>query len=194
MPICTPFVDNSAGRITVCTAATRPTGGALYDGKWIYESDTDRTLFYDSTTPGWVIHSEPLQAYTPTWVNLTASDSSQIFYYRRSDGWCDIQGRIVLTATASVGTAPTMSVPIAADTASWSHGQIQGRAVDVAPITYYPIQLLWATSTTVALRYVNAAAATSATLDALSATLPHAWTTSDYIEIWGRYPMATRIS
>lgn len=35
--------------IVVCTSTTRPTGGALFEGLFIYETDTNKTYFWDGT-------------------------------------------------------------------------------------------------------------------------------------------------
>lgn len=50
--------------VTVCTSATRPTGGAAFPGAVIYETDTKKTLTYDGTT--WLKPVRVLYAGTET--------------------------------------------------------------------------------------------------------------------------------
>ena len=60
----------------ICTSSTRPV--SPYEGQQIYETDTDRTMFYNGT--GWVIISEPWQSYTPA---LNASTTAPEPGYHR---------------------------------------------------------------------------------------------------------------
>jgi hypothetical protein len=46
------LIDSKAGRV-VCTSATRPTGGNLYNGLPIYETDTGNFYTYDSGAAAW---------------------------------------------------------------------------------------------------------------------------------------------
>lgn len=190
MPICTPFVDVSAGRITVCTSTTRPTGALLYEGKYIFEANTERTLFWDGT--GWVIWSEPAQDHVPTWTNLTVGNGSQTFQYRRSDGWCDYEGRLTFGTTTSVTGLFTLSLPFTA--ASYISGTMfNGRYLDNSGALYYAAGF---TTTTTVLTFLawNAAAATSVSWSFTGAGSPFTWAVDDTIGVSGRFPLATRYS
>lgn len=47
------YVRDNTAVAQVCTSSTRPTGNALYEGVRIYETDTDRILYYNGSA--WVI-------------------------------------------------------------------------------------------------------------------------------------------
>lgn len=118
MGICTPYVDSDLGRVTVHTSATRPTGLALYAGKYIFETDTGRTLMYDGT--GWVIMNEPIQSFTPT---VTASSGvlttvSGAWRYTRSDGWLNFGITITITTNGTGAGAIQTTVPVGFDSSS----------------------------------------------------------------------------
>lgn len=49
---CLPASFSNFGNVLVVSSSTRPTGSSLYEGRVIYETDTDRTLYYNGTT--WV--------------------------------------------------------------------------------------------------------------------------------------------
>lgn len=98
------------GGRTVCTSSSRPTGAALYEGLEIWETDTDRLLTYDGS--GWVIMSEPWQAYTPTLSQVSSIGISvSVSEYQRCNGICTWRGRIGATAAGTSGTNVTLSLP-----------------------------------------------------------------------------------
>lgn len=43
-------IGPTGGSIIVCTSSTRPTGGSLFEGLGIYETDTDRFYMYNGST------------------------------------------------------------------------------------------------------------------------------------------------
>lgn len=47
---CLPAAFSNIGNVLVVTSSTRPTGTSLYEGRVIYESDTDRLWSYDGTS------------------------------------------------------------------------------------------------------------------------------------------------
>jgi hypothetical protein len=191
MSVCTPYADIEAGRITVHTAATRPTGSDRYEGKWIYETDTDRTLFWDGT--GWVIMAEPTQTYTPTWTNLSSTTPTVDFRYHRQDGYCEIVGRYVLGSAPSVTGLIGFSTPSGADNASITSGQISSWSwiVDTGTASF-PAFVLAGTTTRFDLYTANAASAASAASIATAAGSPMTWVATDVIHVGVRYRMTNR--
>ena len=174
---------------TLCTSATRPTGGNLYEGVIITETDTDRVLYYDGT--GWIILMEPTQSYTPTLTNATLGNGTITGTSHRSDGWCDVSVTFALGSTSTVGTDPAIGLPYAA--AAFGIDAFDVGMLDLSPVTRY-------NGTNVA----GAAASTSVTLlgvkadltwvyaSSITAANPFTWTTGDVIYMSGRYQMNTR--
>jgi hypothetical protein len=112
MGVCSPYVTDNIGRITVCTSGTRPTGTSLYAGKYIYETDTSRTLVYDGT--GWVIQNEPTQSFTPTITAQTGSftTASASMTYHRSNGYLEYDATATITTVGSAAGGVILTVPV----------------------------------------------------------------------------------
>lgn len=115
MAICTPYIpDNNVGKISPVTSTARPTGGDLYAGRTIYETDTNRMLQYDGT--GWVILAEPSQSFT---MSVSAGSGTftllgdQAFTYNRHDGWLTWEAQIEITTNGSAGSYVITSLPVA---------------------------------------------------------------------------------
>lgn len=191
MAICTPYIDTSVGRVTTALSTSRPTGSDLYAGKYVYETDTGRTVMYDGT--GWVIQNEPVQSYTPTWTGVTNSAVSGS--YKRADGFCEFTA----TITVSAMTGPvTVTLPITAF-ATPSPTQFETVFIDASATTSGYFYGVHSASTTVLTLYavtVNAAAAgnTYAFSTSLTNAIPFTWAAGDSITATGRYRMTTRYS
>lgn len=172
---------------TLCTSATRPTGGNLYEGVIITETDTDRVLYYDGT--GFICLMEPRQTWaSPFAGGLTVGNGTWTGEYHRSDGWIDVRGRFTFGSTSAVTGSISFNLPIAPydttvsglcrasfyqnSTGQYNFGSCSSSAT--------PTVLIARTDGT----YGSAATTTS--------TAPWTWTTSDRIEIIGRYEMTTR--
>lgn len=192
MGICSPFVDTNIGKITVHTSGTRPTGVDLYEGKWIYESDTDRTWFYDGT--GWVIMAEPPVSYTPTFTNLTTTGGTIAFTYRRSDGYLDVAGSFTFGVGSAITGLVGISTPVAMATLTSSVVGAQAAFNDTSAGTFYPLFATPGTTSRFDLYSINAAAAASANALATSATVPVAFGTGDVLTLAARYRMVARTS
>lgn len=201
MAICTSYVEPGQGRIAAVTSGTRPTGVFVWEGRWIWETDTDRTLVYDGV--GWIIVNEPAQAYTPLFTNLTLGNGSLIANYKREDGFCDIEFSLTFGSTTTVAGLIGISTPTSAGVAianaamsSVSAGIIsmQGYIRDVSPGVSYTITGIPGTTTRVDLFSFNAASvASAATLDTGAASpVATAWATGDTIIFGMRYRMASR--
>lgn len=190
MPICTPFVDSNTGRITVHTSLSRPTGASLYPGKYIFESDTLRTMQYDGT--GWIIIDEPWQTYTPSWTNLTVGNATQTWSYRRTAGVCEVSGSITLGTTSSVGGLIGISVPSGVTAAATATNPLLSFAGRLVPGSSFPPYATLGSTTRVDLYSYNAASAAAAAVLATSATSPGTWASTHIIELSFRYRMNTR--
>lgn len=199
MGLCSPYVNSDAGRITVHTSGTRPTGAAVYAGKYIFESNTLRTLMYDGTD--WIIMDEPTQSFTPTWASgLTTTGGTNVGSYRRSGGWIDLNVRFTFSVSSAVTGNVTLTLPINA-VASVNPTQFSVAYFDASgpSMTYLGANATpSATTLTLTAPNVNAAAVgtTYVPEGTLISTVPFgaAWTTGDVIYISGRYQMTTRYS
>lgn len=189
MGICTPYVDPNVGRITVHTSGTRPTGLDLYAGKYIYESNTGRTLVYDGTD--FVIMNEPVQTYTPTWTGVTNTGVSGS--YTRQNGFCTFTATIAV----NVMTGPvTVTLPITAF-ATPVPSQFETIFVDTSAAAagvFYGVQSASTIALTLYASAVNAAAAgtTYVFSAALTNAIPFTWAAGDTISVTGTYRMTTR--
>ena len=109
---CARYTESDSGRLKVVTSTTRPTGASRYIGQHIYETDTDRRLYFDGT--GWVILSEPAQTWAVTSGGITGgSISTTGSTYERSNGRCRIEGRLTFGASPSGLADPTITLPFA---------------------------------------------------------------------------------
>jgi hypothetical protein len=181
--------DINAQSPTLCTSATRPTGGNLYEGVLITETDTNRILYYDGT--GWIILAEPQQTWAnPITAGLTVGNGTWTGEYHRSDGWIDIRGRFTFGSTSAVTGSITFTLPIAPyDTTVSGLCQV-GFYDDSAGQYNFGSSGNSATPTLLVARTDG----TYGSVAQVSSTVPWTWTTGDRIEITGRYQMTTRYS
>lgn len=188
---CPPF-PSAYGNVMVVSSTTRPTALELYAGRWIYETDTGRTLLYDGT--GWIVMDEPTQNYTPALVNIaigTGGNAANNGRYRRSGGWVDVKFQVVLgTSGASVGASPTIGIPFAS-LDGYELSQIPMGLFDSSAAQFYPGSTVLATATTIGI-YAFGAAATYTTYNGVTSTIPFTWAAGDFFEANFRYQMATR--
>jgi hypothetical protein len=156
----------------------------------IYETDTDRTLIYDGT--GWIIMSEPSQAFTPPVANLTAGDGVWTAHYHRSDGWIDIEAHFQFGTTSAIAGDLILGLPIASATVTpdlWTVSFVDTSAGQT---------FVGQAETTGAFNSVFLRAIATGTGFAIGGALgpaaPFAWAPTDRIVIAGRYRMTTRYS
>lgn len=97
--------------ITQCTSATRP--GSPVEGQCIYETDTDRVLYYNGST--WVLGGWRNGTYTPTLSGMaigTGGSAANNAYYAWSNGVLVVWGTVVFgTSGTTFPTSPTLSLP-----------------------------------------------------------------------------------
>jgi hypothetical protein len=174
---------------TLCTSSTRPTGGNLYEGVIITETDTERVLYYDGT--GWIIVIEPRQTWaSPFAGGLTVGNGTWTGEYHRSDGWIDIRGRFTFGSTSAVTGSITFTLPINAyDVTITGLARVQYYRLSTGDVSVGAC----GQGNTVTLLAQNSAG-TYLAASVLGAAIPWAWATSDRIDITGRYEMTTRYS
>jgi hypothetical protein len=173
---------------TLCTSGTRPSGGNLYEGVIITETDTDRVLYYDGTN--WIILMEPTQTYTPTLTNLTLGNGTLVGTYHRSDGWCDFAVSVTFGSTTTMGTDPTIGLPVATNLIR--ENELSVAMVDVSPVVRYTGHNIAVAGggTSVVVQALSAGANVFAA--SITATVPMTWATGDVLYVAGRFRMNTR--
>lgn len=163
-----------------------PTGAARYTGALVMQVDTQQVKLWDGT--GWVIMSEPSQAWTPAWhAGVTVGNGTwQNASYHRSDGYCDFQGTFVMGTTTVVTGQYQLNLPVAAFETSagqiWAEAGLSG--------TFY---MLWAGLIGTTFVAFNALVIGTYVSDVgTSASIPHATAAGDAFRVAGRYRMSTR--
>ena len=189
---CARYTESDSGRIKVVTSATRPTGASRYIGQHIYETDTDRRLYFDGT--GWVVMSEPSRSYAPSLAGVTVGTGGIVDgYYHRSDGFVDFNAYVYLGSSGfSVASAPVIGLPFAYSS---------GREFEVLTCLLYDNSTggryqAWVnanSTTTVAITCINTAGS-YAIYAAITSTTPFTWAANDAIVLAGRYRMGSRYS
>jgi hypothetical protein len=181
--------DINAQSPTLCTSSTRPTGGNLYEGVLITETDTNRILYYDGT--GWIIVIEPRQTWaSPFATGLTAGNGTWTGEYHRSDGWIDIRGRFTFGSTSAVTGSITFTMPIAPYDATIT-GLCQ---VNLYDDSAGQLNLGSTSNSGTPTILVARTDGTYGSVANTSSTVPWTWATTDRIDITGRYEMTTRYS
>ena len=95
--------NNSTGlRPGVCTSTTRPT--APYEGQMIYETDTDKTLFWNGSA--WVNVNSVSPAFTGTPTAPTATAGTNTTQLATTE-FANTAGGLVYIASSTVGTGVT---------------------------------------------------------------------------------------
>lgn len=179
----------SLGATMVCTSTTRPTGVSLYDGLEIWETDTHRLLRYDGT--GFICMAEPFQSLSPTFTNFTLGNGIVVCRYHRSDGYCEMTGRVTLGTTSSVTGGPIgVNVPTGTDLVDID-SIIASRYYGSPGGSSFFLQTIAATTTRLDIYAENAAGANTS-LQATNATVPGTWAATNVFRFGGRWLMASR--
>lgn len=182
------------GIILPVTSVTRPVGNDRYSGQRIFEADTGRELMYDGT--GWVIMSEPLQAYN-NWAasGITLGNGTKLGSYHRSHGWIDVYLEFVMGTTSAITGEIDVTLPIGISPLTFSapQGRFACGMWDNGGSEYVGTTSYTGTGTTVRCRAVNTAG-TFAVSQSASATVPFTWGVSDTLIVVARYPMLSRYS
>jgi len=175
-----------------CTAATRPTGSALFSGLVIYETDTKWELLYDGTA--WVPLSVPLTTFTPTWTTLVAGTGGSA---ANTGSYSVSRGIMTMYASITFGTsgatlpsgAFTVTLPTAASgawTCATPTSSVAGRVGMIGALGIQQMGACFrASATTLQVRYENSS---SQAADP-SATLPFTWAAGNAIQVAATFPV-----
>lgn len=163
MPPCSPFVDLSIGRVTLHTAATPPTGVDLYEGKVIWETDTNKLKLYDGAAwreiidiDGWATWTPALSGTGYAIVNGTIGG----LYRLHPDSSYEYIIVVVWGASTTSGAGPmTLSTPatfLNTNLAGSGIGHTDiiasstgfGEFYDASATTYFPLHLNYGSTTT----------------------------------------------
>jgi hypothetical protein len=129
------------------------------------------------------------QSWTPTWANLTIGNATVDAKYCQVGKLVRFRISVILGNTSSVGTDPTFTLPVASVSYSGTaKTQTLGQGTFFVTSVYNG-SVVWASTTTAALRVINAAA-TYAVNNTVSATVPASFTTGSEINLWGCYEAA----
>jgi hypothetical protein len=177
-----------------CTASTHPVAPFLYAGLRVYESDTKRELRYDGT--GFIVMSEPQQAWTPTWASgLTVGAGTYSWgYYQRSDGWIDVSFRLVFAGAAITASGPTFNLPVAPHSITFAQADVTYFDASAGQGYHGVIGSSGHDLSTLMQLYYWVLSGTFENLGVVSATAPFTWAVSDCIDFNIRYRMTTPYS
>lgn len=107
---------SALGGIVVCTSTTRPTSG-LYEGLFIYETDTDKLLGYDGS--GWVTAAAlgAFPSYTPT-LTQSGAVAKTLTYTKYTQRGKAVEGTayMTVTGTGTASNAVKIGLPVPAAT------------------------------------------------------------------------------
>lgn len=140
-----------------------------------------------STGTDWV-----WQSWTPTWTNLTPGNGTNNSRYTIVGK--TVYFRLVFTFgnSSSMGSGPIFSLPVTAALGLFpvqviviGNGGCFAGAANISAITAH-----LATTTTAAIRLVNAAGTFAILANSITSSVPANWTTNDIIYIQGSYEMA----
>lgn len=133
------------------------------------------------------------KSWTPSWTNLTTGNGTLNYAkFVQIGKTVHFRLKFTLGSTSSIGGSVSFSAPVElnADYAIASNDAIEstGSLIDTGTANY-ECTLKWATSTTIAIRALNAGA-THLIHVTLSSTVPHTWANTDVISIAGTYEAA----
>jgi len=147
-----------------------------------------------ATAPEWGAASSTYTwtNYTPTWTNLTVGNGTVVARYLKVDKLMTVYVRLTFGSTTSItGAVPQFTVP-EATTTNWQYTPIfLWQAGDYGTNSYAGSAYFEGSTTKVGL-YIWKANATyiSTSVDAVTSTVPHTWTTNDTIGITFTYEVA----
>jgi hypothetical protein len=142
---------------------------------------------------GWIILSEPSQAYTPVFAGTAIGNGTVAGVSHRSDGYCDWSAKFTLGSTSTVTGPITVNAPYAYLAGGGNgYDPFKLGAFDSSAAQIY-LCMTYAsnpTGTTVGLYYVTTG--TTGTLTNFSASGPFVWAVSDALHVSGRFQMSSR--
>lgn len=169
---------------------------SVYTGT-VWSPELDGLIIATDITPGILTNSMlstvagelggAWATYVPTWTNLVQTGGSKIGRYHQEGKTVDMVARFTLGAGSSVTGSPTVTLPVTAQ-GNVGATQLQGVFWDASASKPYDCIVLLTTTTAQAFPKDTASTYSSGT--AGSGTIPFVWTTSDWVEIAGRYEAA----
>ena len=118
--------------------------------------------------------------FTPTWSGYTRGNGTTVAYYVRVNKLVYVYVEETLGSTSSMGSAPTLTLPITASrlqAISPSRNRIDDTGAQVFWGTTVPI------STTQVVVYADLASGTYVSFAGITATVPHTWASTDKFAI-----------
>lgn len=174
-------LDAGIGGIILCTSGTRPTAR---EGATIYETDTNRHMYYDGTT--WqVLMPWATTSYTPTWGGATTNpvlgNGTLTGRYAAFGPLIQVQISLILGSTTTTGSGRwTFTLPVA----SADSTVLAAVAIDDSTTNRYAGSA-WVTPGTGVF-----AIAPGAGGNGFSSSSPFTWTNPDALLINGTYRIA----
>lgn len=166
--------------VATVTSSTRPTG---VEGRMIFETDTNKYMFYDGSA--WRTFGGAWTSFTPSWTNLTVGTGAT-----NEGEYCYVPGGMHVRVSVVLGTSPTvgnvlMTIPnsetIRTGISATDHPLGHATYNDVTGNIYRGVVQVQST-TSVRLRALNASS-TYAYHAQLSSTVPFTWAASDLIRL-----------
>jgi len=146
-----------------------------------------------ATAPEWgSASSYTWTNYTPTWTNLTVGNGTVVARYLKVDKLMTVYVLLTFGSTTSISSAVVQFTVPEATTSNWQYAPIfLWQAGDYGSNSYAGSAYFEGSTTKVGL-YIWKANATyiSTSVDAITSTVPHTWTTNDTIAISFTYEVA----
>jgi hypothetical protein len=130
----------------------------------------------------------PILNWTTTVANITKGSGTETGKFWMNGRVCHFIWKFVFASDSSMGTSPTITLPIPADITYNFDGSIigEGTVLD-ATTALYPIQVGWTTGVTYGLKLLNASGTFLTAPGSITSSAPMTWTTNDTIFIKGSY-------
>lgn len=106
----------SGFRPGVCDSSTRPSNP--YEGQYIYETDTDRTLVWNGSA--WIITNSPYTnlASSQAFTGFTKGNATIVSRYTKVNGFVHFWGRCTLGTTSSMTGPLDINLPVSISASS----------------------------------------------------------------------------
>lgn len=172
----TLFIQNiGAGTCTVTAGtATVTTAGSLAVGQWaggtLYFTSASAAIFISSPSPTYI-------NFTPTFANFTLGNGAISASYATDGKIIHYTGSVQLGSTSSMGTSPTISLPVTSSM-SFALNMGTGTLTDSSAGAYYPAFFYSISGTTIQMACQNALA-TYLTVDFVGSGQPFTWAVND---------------
>lgn len=128
--------------------------------------------------------------FTPSWTNFTLGNGTVNYArYEQVGRTVKLYVKVTLGSTSSVGTVPTLTLPVTAAYATLAPVSDATYTDASGGPAYYDGQM-WIPTTTTGSLYCANVASTYPTVTGVTATVPFTWTTSDVFEFCLQYEAA----